>query len=175
MLERLLRNLEHDGAEHLDEAAIAVVGKPAVVRAFLHPLDGLIVHAEVQDRVHHPGHRELRARADRHKERVGGVPQRRARRRFELPKVLHHLAVDGGRDRAPFLVVDRASFGRDGEACRNRQTGPAHLREVGPLAAEQVLHGPVAVRLAAAKEVDVLAPAATGLPGPRPACRRSPR
>ena len=43
------------------------------------------------------------------------------------------------------------------EAGRHGQADVGHLGEVGALAAEQVLHLGVAVRLAAAEEIDVLA------------------
>ena len=39
MLERVLRNLEHDVAEHLDEPAIAVEREAAVLRPALQPFD----------------------------------------------------------------------------------------------------------------------------------------
>jgi hypothetical protein len=70
VLEVGLGNLEHDRAEHLDEAAVAVEGEAAVRRARLEALDCLVVEAEVEDRVHHPGHRELGAGAYRDQQRV---------------------------------------------------------------------------------------------------------
>src|SRR2546427_13202036 len=59
-LERLLAQVEHHVAVHLDEAAIGVVGEAGVLRAGDEPLHGLIVQAEVQDRLHHPRHRDRR-------------------------------------------------------------------------------------------------------------------
>ena len=70
VLEGVLRDLEDDRAEHLDEAAVAVVGEAAVAGPRLQALDGLVVEAEVQDGVHHARHRELRARAHRHEQRL---------------------------------------------------------------------------------------------------------
>ena len=77
--------------------------------------------------------------------------------------MLGDLAIDGRRDLRLFLVVDGADVGRDGEARRHRQAGVGHLGEAGALAAEQVLHGAVAVGLAVAEEVHVLASLAAGL------------
>ena len=61
VLERVLGDLEHDVAEHLDEAPVTVVRKSAVVRPPLDRLDGRIVQPEIEDRVHHSRHRKLRA------------------------------------------------------------------------------------------------------------------
>ena len=107
VLERVLRNLEHDVAEHLDEAAVAVVREAAVARARLEPLDGLVVQPEVQDRVHHAGHRELGAGADRHEQRILDVAELRAGRLLELRQVGEHLALDAG-GQLPALLGNRA-------------------------------------------------------------------
>ena len=74
---------------------------------------------------------------------------------LELLDVLEHLRLDGGRHLAPFGVVGAARVRRNREARGDRQAGVGHLGEVGALAAERVLHRPVAVGLARAEEVDV--------------------
>ena len=58
---------------HLDEAAIAIKGKAAVPGLGSQAFHRLIVQAQVQDRVHHAGHRSARARADRHQKRVASI------------------------------------------------------------------------------------------------------
>ena len=156
VLERVLRNLEDDVAEHLDEAAIAVHRKTPVLRARFQPLDGPVVQAQVENRVHHAGHRELRARPDRHEERVVVGAERGARGLLELLEMLGDLAIDRGRDPGFFPVVDAADVGRNREAGRHGQAGVGHLRQAGALAAEQVLHLPVAVGFAVAEKIHVL-------------------
>ena len=61
MVEQLAFDIEHDAAVHRDEAAVAVVREPLVVGDLGEPFDALVVEAEVQHGVHHPGHRELGA------------------------------------------------------------------------------------------------------------------
>ena len=63
LLEQLTRDVEDDLAEHLHEAAIRVVRETLVLRLLREALDGIVVEPEVQDRVHHAGHRERRAGA----------------------------------------------------------------------------------------------------------------
>ena len=156
VLERALRDLEDDVAEHLDEAAIAVEREAAVVRPPLQRLDRHVVQTEIQNRVHHAGHRELRAGADRHEQRVLGGTERRAGRLLELLQVLRDLAVDRRGDLLLFLVVDVADLGGDRKTGRHGQARIGHLGEAGAFAAEEVLHVPVAVGLAVAEEVDGL-------------------
>ena len=59
--------------------------------------------------------------------------------------------------RSPSGEVVVAGSGRDREAGRDRQAGVRHLGEARALAAEQVPHRRVALRLAAAERVDVAA------------------
>ena len=156
VLERILRNLEDDVAEHLDEAAVAVEREPAILGALLQPFDGDVVQPEVQDGIHHAGHRELRAGPHRHEQRVFRGSELRAGRRLEPLQVLVDLAIDCGRDSGVLLVVDVADGGGNREAGRHREAGIGHLGKPCALAAEHVLHIPVAVGLSVGKEIDVL-------------------
>ena len=70
VLELLLGNIEDHVAEHLDEAAIGVIGKARIIAALGQRFDGLVVEAEVQDGVHHAGHGELGAGADGDEQRI---------------------------------------------------------------------------------------------------------
>ena len=61
---------EHDVRIHLNEAAIAVIGKPFVPGELGEALDGFTVEAEIKDGVHHPRHRCPRTGAHRDEQRV---------------------------------------------------------------------------------------------------------
>ena len=119
-------------------------------------LHGLVVQAEVEDGVHHARHGELRAGAHADQQRIVGVAELLAHALFELGERFEHLLVDLGRDLVLVLEIDVADFGRDREAGRHRQLGPAHLRQPGAFAAERIFHLSVAVGGAAAERVDVL-------------------
>ena len=75
LLEEALAQLHDDVRVHLDEAAVAVVGKTGVVGLFGQTLNSLIVQAEVQDGVHHAGHGLARAGAHGHQQRVFHVAE----------------------------------------------------------------------------------------------------
>ena len=62
MVEFLLRNLHHHVAEHLNEAAVAVESPARVPGLLGKRFRDLIVHSQVQNRIHHAGHGKLGAR-----------------------------------------------------------------------------------------------------------------
>ena len=78
LLEQVMVDAEHHVGIHLDEAAIGVVGEAAVGRAPRQALDGLIVEAEIEHRVHHARHRGAGARAHRHEQRIVHIAETRA-------------------------------------------------------------------------------------------------
>ena len=59
MLEVCTVDTEHDASVHRDESTVGVVGETLVVGHGRQTLHTLIVQTEVEDRVHHAGHREL--------------------------------------------------------------------------------------------------------------------
>ena len=98
-------------AVHLDEPPIRVVREPRVAGRRRKPFDGDVVEPQVEDRVHHPRHRDRGARAHRDEQRVRGVAEALAGLLLEQRDVL----VDLG----PQLVGDLA--GVHGGATRVRR------------------------------------------------------
>ena len=64
-VERLGLDAEHDAPVQRDEATVGVVGEALVAGGAREALHGPVVEPEVEDRVHHPGHRERGARPAR--------------------------------------------------------------------------------------------------------------
>ena len=129
---------EDDAAVHLHEAPVGVEGEALVVGLLGEPLDGAVVEAEVQDRVHHARHRELRPGADRDQERVVGVAEAAPHTLLEPVQVLSNLCVEPVRPTGAH--VGAAGVGRDREAVGNRQPEHrGHLGQVGTLPTEKVL------------------------------------
>ncbi len=149
---RLLDVLRHV-AEHGDEAAVGVPGEARVAALLLERDDRLVVEAEVEDRVHHAGHRELRARAHGDEKRVHLAAELLAGDLLEEAQVLLHLGVELLRDLPAEAVVFAADLGGDGET---GEADAGHLGEVRALAAEQVLHVALALGVFGAEEIDHL-------------------
>ncbi len=100
MLEQRAVDAEHDPPVHRDEPAVRVVGEALVVGAGCEALHALVVEPEVEDRVHHPGHRELGAGTHADEQRVGGVSELAAHLRFQLGDLGGDLAVELGTELA---------------------------------------------------------------------------
>ena len=153
---RRLLHAEDDVAVHLHEAAVAVPRKARVARLLRERFDGLIVEAEVEDRVHHARHRIARARAHGDEQRVLHVAEFLARLLLERGDARLHLRLEDGGIRPLVVVEVGADLGGNREPRGNRQADPAHLGQVRALAAEQRLHAAVAVGLALPEKIDVL-------------------
>ena len=141
-----LLHAEHDVAVHLHEAAIAVPGEAFVLRHAGERFDGVVVQTEIQNRVHHAGHRFARARAH-------GDEQREPRRVSEFLSELFFDVADGGahvrhqrfRIRLSVLVIICADVRADREAGRNRQPDAGHFRKIGAFPAKKIAHLRVSV------------------------------
>ena len=57
MFELVVVDIHHHAAEHVDEAAIRVVGEARIARALRETFDSLVGEAEVENGVHHARHR----------------------------------------------------------------------------------------------------------------------
>ena len=147
---------EHHVPEERHEAAVAVPREALVPGPGREPLHRLVVEAQVEDRVHHPGHRGARPRPDRHQQRPRRVTQAAARGGLEAGQMSHHLPPEPRRMLLAACIVRGPRLGGDGEAGRNRHAHLGHLGQLAAFAAEQVAQRARAFRLAAGEGVDVL-------------------
>jgi len=145
----------HDPAEHLDESAIGVPTETLVAGQGDQPVQGALVEAEVEDGVHHPGHRELGARADRDEQRIGRVAEAFAAQALDLLDRIEHVLPQAVGQLFASREVVVAGLGRDREAGRHGQPGRRHLGQARALAAEQVAHRRAALRPSTAPGIDV--------------------
>ena len=107
--------------------------------------DGIVVEAQVEDRVHHAGHGERSARANRHEQRIGGIAEFLAATGLEVRLGGNDLIECAfGPDVAGTGVLDTGLAG-NGKATGNRQADAAHLGKVCALAAKHEVHGLVAL------------------------------
>ena len=158
-LERLVEpgavDVHDDPAEHGDEAPVGVPPEALVAGQGDEAAKRLLVEPQVEDRVHHAGHRELGARTHGDEERVAGIPEALAGLALDGLDRLQHVVPEAVRQRLAGGEVVVAGLRGDRESRRGRQPGERHLGEAGALPAEQVLHLAVAFGLALAPGVDV--------------------
>ncbi len=164
ILEAIVGNLEHDLAVHVHETAVAVVGK-ALAGELREPDHRFVVQTQIQDGVHHAGHRDPGTRANRDEERVFRIAEARADQLLDPGHRGQRLLLDRAAQSTPRLLELAAHLGGDGEARRHRNAEEGHLREVRALSSQELAHLAPTVRLPVAEEED---PARKPSRGPRP-------
>ncbi len=147
--------LEHDVAEHLAEAPVRVPREARVAADPLEPLHRLVGEPEVQHRVHHPRHRNARARSHRHQQRILGVAELAPERLLDPRDALRDALGQPLRIFVRVIVKVVADLRRDRESRRHRQLEPRHLGQVRALAAQQVAHLGAPFRHARAEKVNL--------------------
>ena len=122
-----LGQLHHHVGEHLDKAAVGVIDEAGIARQLHHGLGHLVIHAQIQDGVHHTGHGGPGTGADGDQQRILAVAQLLAGHLLQLILVEQDLVHDLRRDLLAVVIVADAGFGSNGKALRNGQTNVAHL------------------------------------------------
>ena len=148
-------DMQRDFAEHLNEAAVAIVGEARVAGFGDQAFGAGIVQAEVENGVHHAGHGELGAGTNAHQERIGCAAELFAHELFELGHGFVNLVIDFFGHFVAIFKEEVTNLSRDGEARGHRHAGLAHLGEACAFAAQNLFHGSVAVGRASAKRVNV--------------------
>ena len=106
----------HHVAVHLQKAPIRIPCEARVVCFFCNDLHHLVVHPEVQDRVHHSRHGIARARAYGDKQRPVFVAELLLDGLFNLCQRIRHLRFQLPRIAAFVIVEITANFGSDCES-----------------------------------------------------------
>ena len=164
-------NAHHHIAVHLQKAPIRIPGETRVARFFCNDADNLVVHPEIENRVHHAGHGIACARSHGNKQRPLFVPEFFAHRLLNLCEGRRDLRLQFTRVSAVVIVKVAAHLCRDCESRRDRQAYARHLVEVCAFATQQRLHAACAVSMPITERVDVV----SGFPFAFAMCRaRSP-
>ncbi len=127
-----------DVLEHLLEARPAVGREAQAGRSGRQTPRRLVVEAQIEDRIHHPGHRDGGAGTNRDEERVVGVPEASADALLDGRHVLADLGVEATRPSAREVRI----AGSCGDRKRGRDRQPkveGHDGKVGCLATNEGL------------------------------------
>jgi len=130
----------HHVAVHLQKAPIRIPCEARVVCFFCNDLHHLVVHPEVQDRVHHSGHGIAGTRAHGDEQRPLLVTEFFLDGLFNLGQRICYLSFQLERVAAFVIVKMTANFGGDCESRWHRQTDARHLVEICPFATEERFH-----------------------------------
>ena len=140
LLESLVRYAHHHIGVHMYEPPVAVVHETGVVRLPDEPCGCYVVQTQVENGVHHAGHRYPSARPHRQQKRVTGISEHCAHVLLQSRKVRVDLL---GKTLGPLVtagVVGCAYLGSDSETGRYRNPQIHHFSQPGAFAAQKVLH-----------------------------------
>jgi hypothetical protein len=155
-LEMMVTHAQHHVGIHGDETAIGIVGEARVAGLLRQRYQGFVVEAEVEHRIHHPGHGCARAGAHRHEQWIFAVAECLAGEAADSGKRSGHLFPQVCWIGLPIVVIVSADRGGDSKAGRHRQTEIGHFGKPRALAAEKVAHVGATFRRAVAEAVDPL-------------------
>jgi hypothetical protein len=137
--ERLLETVAVDSVDdlavHLDQTPVRVPREPVVRGRARQALDRRVVQPEVEDRVHHPRHRDRGTGADGDEQRVARVSEALAGLALEDLDVPVDLLVEAG-GKTALAHVGATGIRRDREAGRHRNAELSHLGQAGTLSPE---------------------------------------
>ncbi len=146
----------YNASIHLKETAVGVPGELCIAGLLGKCFNDFVVNPEIEDGVHHAGHRLTRPGANGEEKRI-----------LEIPKFLPHGLFDLGNIRLDFgiqslgilltvIVVVGANFRRDGETSRNGNSDTAHFGEVCTFTPKESFHRSISVALSCAEVIDIL-------------------
>ena len=139
-----LRNFFNNVCVHLDETAIGVVCKALVIGDFCKTFNNFVVKTEVEDGIHHTGHRSSCAGTYGNEKRVVFIAEGFSGDFFKFCKIFIDLCFDFSIDLAAVLIILGAGFGGYGEALRNRHAEVGHFSKVCTFSAKELAHGAIA-------------------------------
>ena len=145
VLEQVAVKPHDDVREHLDEAAIGVPREAGVLGLLDEAVDGLVVQAEVQNRIHHAGHRHGSTGTDGDEQRIFRIADLLSDTVLKIETILVDRVENAFRPYVAGVGVLHARLTGNRESRRNGKADVGHLGEVRALAAERRLHGGVAL------------------------------
>src|SRR5215213_9815872 len=149
----MVRHAKHDVAVHLNESSIGIEGESRAAARLRESVDGAIVQPEIEDGLHHTGHRYRGAAPHGHEEWCRRITEPLAGSALQAQKVFLDLASQRILDGSVAEEVDARVTGNR-EPGRHWHTQIRHLGEVGALTAEDLLHVLRALGAAIAEEID---------------------
>ena len=115
-----LLHAHYDIAVHLQEPPIRIPCKTGVAGFLGNYLHHFVIHSEIEDRVHHPGHGIARARTNGNEKRSFPVAKLFADRFFNVDQGRFHFGLELRRIAAVVRVKITAYFGGNREPWRHR-------------------------------------------------------
>ena len=137
LFEWLVGNAEGNMTKHVQQPAERVEYE-TLSGHLPEPFDRFLGETEIENRIHHAGHRELRTRTHRNKQRLIDVAELPAGRFTDGVQGASDFVPQGIGSLAPMFEITAARFGCHGKARWHRQPEPGHFRKIRTFATKQI-------------------------------------
>ena len=146
---------EHYVTVHLHETTIGVIYEVGVAGFGSETFCNFVVEAEVEDGVHHTGHRCARTGTHGEQQRVGRIAKFAVHADFRRGDGCGYSVSEFSNDGIlTYAIIIVARCGGDGKPGRNGHANFIHFGEVGTFTAEQITHRGVALGFSVAECVN---------------------
>ena len=128
-------HLHYNASIHLEETTVGIPGELCIAGLLGKGFDDFVVNTEIEDSVHHAGHRLTSTGANGKKKGVLEVTKLLAHGLFDLGNICLDLGIESLGVFLSVGVIIGANFGRNGETSGNGNSNAAHFGEIGAFAA----------------------------------------
>ena len=130
--------------KHHDKSSVGVICKSRISGFSCQPFYRNIIQTQIQNSIHHPGHRRSCARTNGYQQRIFRISQFLASNFFQFSQCCFNLCNHFICQLFPAFVILGTGFRRNREPLGNGQTQNCHFRQIRTFSAQQVPHGSVA-------------------------------
>ena len=128
-------DLHHNASVHLKETTVGVPRELRIASLLGKRFNNLVVNAEVENGIHHAGHRLTCAGADGKQKRILQITKLLAHGLFDLGNIGLNLGVERLGVFLTVGVIVGANFGCNSEPSGNGNSNAAHFGKIGAFAA----------------------------------------
>ena len=132
--------VHHHVGVDLEEPPVGVVSGTSVTHQRGQAINYLVIDAQVQDGVHHSGHRDFGPGAHRQQQRVGAGAETPIHDLFQAGHILLNGCPETSRKLFTVSEIFKTGLGGYDESWGNGQAQAGHLTQAAPFTAKKVTH-----------------------------------
>ena len=128
-------HFHHNAPVHLKKTSVGVPRKFCITGLLGKGLNNFVINPEIENGVHHTGHRLTRTGTDRKQKGILEITKFFAHGLFDLGNICLNLGIESLGVFLTVVVIISANFSGDRETSRNGNSNAAHFGKIGALTA----------------------------------------
>ena len=141
---------------HHNKPAVRIQRKTAIRGLFCQPFHRLVGQTEIQNRLHHTGHRNGSAGTDRNQQRIVGITEFFTGGLLKRLQIILNGFLKAFRVFFAVCIIQLTNFRGNCKTCGNGQFCTGHFSQTGAFTAQQLFHFPVAFRITVSEKIHIL-------------------